>query len=160
MATEISVLITQGCVTTEVLDPAAVAPGAKSAKIVHSKFDVKIPLSGTTTPPVTIASHQTLALASGTIDLTALPTVQGTVSASGKKLRHLRINNRLGTHVFSIAVGAANGYVIGGNPIAVPAGGSVNLYFKDGLAAIDGTHKTLDYTFFAADQADVTLILG
>jgi len=158
MATTISAALNFNSKVIEVLDP-TLYPGVKNNKITHTAFDVGIALDGTTTPPVVLLSEQTLTGASGTLDLTSLTTFQGARSCTGMKLRYLRVNNR-GTHSFTIAVGASNGYAIGGASIVVQPGGAAAHYFKDGLTAVDGTHKTLDWTLFAAESADLTLIFG
>lgn len=138
---------------------AGILPGLARTQ-THDQLDVKLILTPTSTPPVSLYSEQTISgSASGSIDLTSLPTLDGARSASGLKLRAIRVINR-GTHTFSIQIGASNGYVVGGLVLAVPAGGCGQLYLADGLAAVDGTHKTLDYTFNAGDSADVSIAMG
>jgi hypothetical protein len=158
MATTISTVILAGMPTAETLD-ASVLPSLENRTIQHGATTSKIQLDASSTPPVSMLSSLRLAAASGTIDLTSLATTEGTRSASGLKLVgiYIRVNT---AHALSIAVGASNGYAIGGNPIRVEPSGVVLHYFSAGLTAIDGTHKTLDYTFNAAGTADVVLILG
>jgi hypothetical protein len=134
--------------------------GVKAQDLAHTLLDVAKTFSAASSPPVDAISEQTLSSASGTIDLTALPaTLGGTQSASGKKLVLLQIINR-GTHVFSIQAGASSGYAIGGVAIKVQPGGDALINFADALTDVDGTHKNLDYTFFAADQADIRMVFG
>lgn len=143
--------------TVETLDPNT-NPGIATGSLTHSQLNTKLVLDGGSAPPVSFLSERKIsASASGTIDLTSLPTTQGTLSATGLKLVVLRINNR-GGHTFTLATGASNGYTLP-NSINVDAGGMVEIVFTARIA-IDGTHKNLDYTFNAADQADITLILG
>lgn len=166
MATTITSVLKFSAVTVETLDAAVVAAGLSNRKVTHNGFERTVNLNGTAAPQVSIISDQLLAAAnSGTIDLTSLPTTEGTRSATGLNLVAMRITNlaaRASGHNFQIAVGAANGYVIGGNPIAVKPLGSVLMFFDDALTAIDGTHKTLDWTFNAAATGgiQITLILG
>jgi hypothetical protein len=114
-----------------------------------------------TTPPVEIFSTQTLTGASGTIDFTALPTLQGTRDATGMKLRYIRVQNHSTTTVFSIAAGGANGYVL--NAVALKANKNEGWFlqgFASELANVDATHKTLDWTLTGGHTASLTLVFG
>jgi hypothetical protein len=151
--------------TTEI-PTAAIAPSVpvvQSRSPVHNAFDVATTLNATSTPPAAVASYQEIKnSASGTLDLTALHTLfQASVDCTTMKLQALHIKNLDPTNVFIIAAGASNGYAIGGNAVKVQPGGSAIMFFNGGLAAVDSTHKTLDYTGNAGTgDAQVALILG
>jgi hypothetical protein len=131
-----------------------------SPTINQSGFDHTIELTATTTPDVEIASYQTLAAGtSGSIDLTAVPTANGTVSASGKKLRGLMIRNK-STGKLTVNEGASNGYSLDGNVLVIPTGGTGQLYFADGLGAVGASDKILDYTLTVAGNLDIILLFG
>lgn len=167
MATTINSLLTFGMQTTEDLDTTTVAPGSKVPEIVHNAFDQRFTLNATSDVPVSLISEQQISLsASGTIDFTALPTTQGSRTAVPLKLRAVRIVNN-GAHVFSLAVGASNGYVIGGaaikvQPFKTSIPGVAQMIFNDALTVSDATHKTLDYTYDVSDAGlvQITLLFG
>jgi hypothetical protein len=159
MATEIRTKVALNLTTSETLDT-ALTPGLGNRVVTHSGFDFRLTLDGDSIPDVDTISEQTLGDASGTLDLTALPTTQGTVNCTGKKLVAMRIVNRSTANDFSIAEGGTNGYAIGGNAVKVQEGGALLIYFADALGAVGASDKTLDYTFNAADEADITLIFG
>ncbi len=158
MATTVSALILAGLPASEELD-AAVLTGLANRSIQHDALTAKIQLNATSTPPVSLISTIRLTAASGTIDLTTLPTTEGTRSASGLKL--IAIYARVSTaHALTIAVGASNGYVIGGHTLRAEASGLLLHYFAVALAAVGGSTKNLDYTFNAAGTADLVLLFG
>lgn len=159
MATTLETIMNFELSSTETLDT-AVAPYGIDREQRHSQFNVKATLNASSTPAVSFLSSQTLTGASGTIDLTSLPTTEGTRDATGLKLKIIRINNKSTTTQFDIHAGASNGYVIGGDPINVEAGGCAMHYFKDVLAAVGASTKTLDWTLTASHTADITLIFG
>lgn len=163
MATTIATKIGANLTTTETLD-AAGAPGVSSRALTHNQFDVKKALDGTTTPPVSFISEFKLAAASGTIDLSALPTTEDpSLTAVPKEIVAMRFHNKATAADFVIQVGATNGYPIGGNPIIVKPGGAVLMDFAGGLAPSSTSLKTLDWTltgYASPDEVRVTLILG
>jgi hypothetical protein len=141
---------------------AAQAPGTTSQSTLN-QFDKTVTLNAGSTPPGQVASYQTfLTTASGTIDLTALATLfKNSVDCTGLKLRAIQIVNLDPTNVFTIQAGAANPYPIGGNQIKVQPGGQMQMYFGDGLGAVAGGAKTLDWVGNAGTgNAKVVLILG
>ncbi len=159
MATTIKTTLSFIASTIETLD-AAETPGITERKLTHTAFNVSKTIDGNTTPAVSVISEQTLGDASGTIDFSALPTTQGPENVVGKRLKFIRINNR-GNVNFVLSAGASNGYALmGGVSITVPPGGVHQQWVGDALTTSDGTHKTLDYTFDADDEADMTLIFG
>ncbi len=159
MATTVKTTLAFQATTIETLDPAE-TPGVSNRQITHEGFNVKRVLDGATTPALSLVSEQTLGAASGTIDLTAVPTTQGAESALGLRLKVIRVNNR-GAHPLVLSAGASNGYALpGGVSITVPPGGVTLQLVGDALGTIDATHKTLDFTFHAGDQADLTLLFG
>jgi len=162
MASTISVKLSHLLTVVETLDPALTEGLSGNSRVTHSNFNFQKTLDAASAPPAAMISEQTIdGSASGTIDLTALPTVQeAAADGTGLKLIALRINNR-GTNAFTLTEGAANGYALpGAADIVVPPGGSVALYFVETLADVAAGDKDLDYTFDAADEADLTLILG
>ena len=162
MATSVTAKVAANVAATEVIDASA-NPGAGAQSIPHNAFDYKKSLSSTSTPPISLISEFELAAASGTIDLTSLFTTENPAkSASGLKLVVARFVNA-GAHVFEVAIGAANGYAIGGNPIKAAPLGCAFQDFADMLTDVDGTHKTLDWTisgYVSGDKVKVTLLLG
>lgn len=159
MATTVKSTLQFNMTTQETLDAGA-APGVVKRQLEHSAFNVKKTFDGNTTPAVSVISGQTLGDASGTINFAALPTTQGVQNIVGLRLKAIRINNR-GTHAFVLSAGASNGYALpGGVAITVPPGGAYQIWIGDALATSDGTHRQLDYTFDAADEADLTLLFG
>jgi hypothetical protein len=138
-------------------------PSSPAKALVHKAFDAALTLSATSTPPAQVASYQQfVTTASGTIDLTALKTLfAAAVDCTALKLQALFIQNLDPTNSFTIQAGASNPYAIGGNPVKVQPGGGALMYFNGGLAAIDATHKTLDWTAnVTTGNAEVSLILG
>lgn len=134
---------------------------SNSNRVPHAAKNKYSP-SATTTPPAQwyYAYKTALGGSSFDIDLTALPTTQGNVNATGKKVRGIRIR-AAATHACTVAPGAANGYQLNGaNSIVVPAGGDMQMYFADALVAVDGTHKILTITATVGDVPLIQLLVG
>lgn len=127
---------------------AAEMPSSGNRAITNDQFNSTQKLSAATTPPAAKGWGDDLS-GTQTLDLTALArTVGPTVDATGLKLQALLINNLSPTATLNVAKGAANGYAINGaaGDFTIPPGGSLQMFFNDGLADIDATHKTLDLT--------------
>lgn len=134
--------------------------GASSPTVTYNQYDVRTTLTGSSTPPVSKVSVDEASFGtSGTIDLTALPGATGTQTFNGLKLRAMRVENR-GTGRLEIQAGAMNGYSLNDAIIIVEGGGTAMHYFKDGLAAVSGSAKTLDYVLSAAGTVRLTLLAG
>jgi len=153
--------------TTETLDQDV--DSAPQPTVLHTALSIKGTLDAGSTPAVTMHSQQIYSLSGGakTIDLTALLSTYGRIlDGTGLKVRLLRFENR-GTHVMTIGKGATNGYDLFGGSIApaVPAPDGTTqtglmISFGDGLAAIDGTHKTIDVAGTLTEQFALSIDLG
>lgn len=146
--------------TVEQLSPATAPAAQAGTQLAHTAFDRTITLKNDSTPKGEVPAYLTLSGASGTIDLTALQTADGVKDCTGKKLRALRVTNPNATVDFTIAVGASNGYAIGGVVKKCHPGGTIQEYFADALAAVGGSTKTLDWTGNGGHTYQITLILG
>jgi hypothetical protein len=152
---------------TETLD--VDVDSAAQPVIQHSALSIKKTLNASSTPAATKHSQQVYSLSGGakTIDLTALLSTYGKVlDCTGLKVRLIRFEN-LGTATMTIGKGASSGYDLFGGTIApavaapdgtTPTG--LMQSFGDGLAAVDGTHKTIDVTGTGTDQFALSLVLG
>lgn len=157
-----SYLVALGFLATirETLDT-SIWPDVANRVLARAGFDVNLSLGPASTPPVTLVSTKAqTGSATPTIDLTSLPiTGGGTGTGTGLKLRFLRITNT-GTHDFTIAVGASNGYAIGGTVITVKGGATAMYYFADALGTVGSGAKTLDCTANSGDTINLTFGLG
>jgi hypothetical protein len=127
--------------------------------------DETMTLTPTSTPPLSLLAGYNQAIAGGgtmDIDLTAAQGTTGAVDGTGKKLRYVFVSvpaDALAAVV--IAAGPSNGYPFNGSAsITIPIGGCLEHYFKDGLVAIDSTHKVLRVTGNAADIPLIQLGMG
>lgn len=136
-------------------------PGAGTV-FDHSGFDIAPnDLTFSSVPAVTTGAAFTLMLTAGaaTIDLTALPALNGVAeNATGKKIQLLRIKN-LGVNPMTFAQGASNGYVLG-STILIQPGGVYMQFANGGLPTIDATHKTIDVAGTLVESAQITIALG
>lgn len=146
--------------TTETL-ATVTAPASSRRVLSHNAFDASLELNASSTPPSTHAGYENPSGSSGSIDLTALVTADGVKDTSGKRLRILRVKNMNAAGNVTIAVGASNGYAIGGATITLTPGEIFQRYFVSALTVVDGTHKTLDWTN-AGDLVapQITIIMG
>jgi hypothetical protein len=139
---------------------AAEIPASSNRSVNNDQFNRTIKLSASSTPAAT-KGWAGVFTGNQTLDFSALArTVGPTVNATGLKLQAILVNNLDATNPMTIAKGAANGYAFNGaagNKVITP-NGSWQEYFAGGLAAIDGTHKTIDIT--ATGDFQVILIFG
>ena len=143
-------------------------PSAKNRGLLSDQFGSSIRLDAASAPAATKAWAAALD-GSQTIDLTALArTVGAAVNATGLRLQMLLLNNLSGTATLLLDKGASNGYAINAaaEGLTLPPGGSVQLYFADGLVDVDATHKTLDATVTKAgsgtevEDFEIQLVFG
>ena len=144
--------------------PTVGVPDVATPQIRHDSFNRAFSKKNTdATSPVSINSSQSLT-GTQTIDLTALATVNGVVSAAGKQLRALRVSNpSTNTGKLTIGPGAANPYPLFGTTMTldVQLDGEVEIWFGAGLAAVGATVKTILITpNNVADTYKIQLILG
>lgn len=144
---------------------------ASAAVVVHEISGTNGSLNADSTVPATqvIDKRVTLSAGTATIDLTAAPgkTVDGTAVAldlTGLKLQMVKLKAHAdNTQRVKFAQGASNPYLLGvtGAFVSLGAGESVLLEFKDTLADVAPTVKTLDITSgMAAAIIDVQLVFG
>ncbi len=146
---------------------------ASTATIIHKDFDedpLQVILTATSTPAVTKHSGELYTLGTGdtTIDLTDLQGSQENIDGTDLKVIGLRFQvPSTNTGAVKIKPGAANGYALfgAGNDIELPVPlqqdwATLMVFFDEGLADIDATHKTLDVEGTAADTFRLQLILG
>lgn len=126
---------------------------------------------GPATTPIsaTKAWAGTVALITGakTLDLTALPRGNAPdVDLTGLTIKAVLIYNRSGNAVLTIAKGATNGYFIFGataSTVALPDGfynqfGVNNVAGAGALAAVDETHKTIDFTGTGTESFEIAIL--
>jgi len=148
--------------TREIIDLAAFPSAPLTASIVrHTQFNKIVALPVGATVPITFASYfRITAGTSGTIDLTSLACVAGTLSAVGLRLQFIRLVNT-GTGVFTLNEGAANGYSLGTNQkIVVPPGAMAQIYFPDVLGDVAAADRILDWANTIAGTVEITILCG
>jgi len=148
---------------TVIETPTVGTADVQKPQVRHDAFNRAVTQKNTDTPPASIDSSQTLT-GTQTIDLTALPTVNGIVDCTGKKVRYLQIKNRsTNTGKLAIGPGAANPYSMFGAGISkdLQLDGHQLERFGDGLAAVAAGAKTILITpNNVADVFDIQLVLG
>lgn len=138
---------------------------AAAAPVVrHTGFASNVRLDAATTPAATKVYVDTVALVAGakTIDLTSLgSTGGGTFSATGLKVRGIMLHNT-SANPLTISPGASNPYPLFGtaNAKVVRTGGRFMEYFADGLAAVSGSVKTIDFAGTGTDTFNLILLFG
>lgn len=140
------------------------------ASIQQSGFNCSGPkFSATTTPPVTHASYQSLALAGGTrdIDLTALPNaVNVPQDCTGKKVQTILIKNPAGNDAITISPGGANPYPLfgTGNSVVVPGHATIDTFLAmvvpEGLPDVAAGAKIITVTGTGTQSFHIGLTLG
>ncbi len=145
--------------------------GAGNAVVDHELTGNSGSLNATSTVPATKVVDKRVTLSSGTatIDLTAAPgkTVDGSAVAqdlTGLKLQLLKlVAHADNTQRVKVAQGASNPYLLGvtGAFVSLGAGESVLFEFKDTLADVAPTVKTIDITSsMGAAIIDVMAVFG
>lgn len=122
--------------------------------------------NGTSGPVATQAYHQLITLAAGvyTLDLTAMVDGGVTIDASGLALREIfAIADSANANPIVIKPGASNGYTgwVGTNGLLLTTANDANklgpLY---GGIAVDGTHKTIDFSGTGTQKVLISLLFG
>jgi len=139
-------------------------PAAQEREIAHDGWNQSISLSATSTPPIDVVAAIELTGASGTIDLTVLDQVAGTVDCTGKKLVGLMLSNPNTTGRVVLKPGALNPYPVNGTGTsdvinAEPKGGSV-FYNDAAFAVVGGSAKNLDWTNAGSVAGQLILLFG
>lgn len=154
---------TAGISIKETFTPAELPAAGSNVPITSSAFNKSFDIAPDSIPPGSQKAILTPTLVAGalTIDFTNLPkSVGGTFSAAGLKLRAILFNNP-GSNTVTISPGAATPYQFAGaNSHPVYPGATWVEYFKDGLAAIDGTHKMIDLAGTGTDAFECVLVFG
>lgn len=138
------------------------APSGVALTSLFQELDQFKQLSPTSTPPVSQFGIYKTTISGGgyTIDVTSLQGSNGTLNANGKKLVAVCVANPAASAGdVNIATGASNGYALA-QPIKVKPGGFAIVYQAAQLAAVDGTHKTLDVSGTNGDTPEIGLIFG
>lgn len=140
---------------------------AAAGKVTHSGWNKSDKLTASTTPPATVTASVAQALTAGaaTLDLTALPGTEATVSCSGLKVQKLRLQNPpTNANPITIAKGASNGWTPAGSAFSITLmPGQDILFGNNGVSVgttVDGTHKTLDLTGTGTQVLNVQIVAG
>ncbi len=147
-----------------VLETLSGVPDASQSQVRHDGFNRKFTKKNTdVASPCSIDYSKTLT-GTQTVDLTALPTINGTVDCTGKKLRALLITNpSANAGKLQVGPGALNPYPLFGAAVTkdLQKDGTHAEWFGDGLAAVAAGAKTITFTpTNPADTYNVQLILG
>jgi len=134
------------------------------SQLVHSGYDQNTTLSGSTSPDITKAAYQTIALVAGakTIDLTALLLNGNAVTLDGLNPRAIHLKNT-GAAAMTIVAGASNGYTGLGALFSVtlpPDAGFLMDWPLDNATAVSATVKTLDVTGTGTDTLQLSILAG
>jgi len=134
--------------------------------VTHNALNRNLTLNATSTPDAELVAEFRATLSGGafTIDLTAIPTLLGTVDASGKKVRAFKFR-ALSTNsgAITVAPGASHAYNMLGTgwSIPVPVDGEVLMYLKDTApAVVDSSADTLSLSGTGTDALDVIFLFG
>lgn len=122
-------------------------------------------LTGDTQIPVSKQAvfEKALAAGVGTIDLTSLPGVSGTVDGSGLKVQLLILRNKPGNaNAITIKAGASNGYDIFGasGEITLAPGQAIILFGDDKSPDVAAGDRTIDLTGSLTQVLQVHVVLG
>ncbi len=133
--------------------------------IVHSGYDVARDLTASTTPDVTKASYQTVAMTAGaaTIDMTALLLNGVAVTLSGLEPRAIRVTALAANAAnVTVAKGASNGYDGMGAAFSVTLEPGQGFLFDFAAVgnAVGGSNKTLDLSGTGTDGVRLTTVAG
>ena len=153
------------CDTRETISAATQGLAATGgAAVSHTAFSLRTRLSSTTTPDVEAVSYQVAALVAGakTIDLTALPTTEGTYNATGKKVRAFMVKNRTGNAALTISEGATDGYALlgAGFSFRLAANQQAVFYLADAAPVVAAADKTIDLSGTGTQESEITFIIG
>jgi hypothetical protein len=147
--------------TTSLVYSAAELPAASNRTFGFNGFNTNVSLDGTTTPPITKYWGKKLA-GNQSLDLTALvPDLGTTINGTGLKVQAIRINNLSATNSVTVSNAVANPYSLNaGNPLVVPAGGTLVLLFNDKLADVAAGAKAIEIAATAGQDYQIELWLG
>jgi len=146
----------------QIIENPGSAPSGVALTSLFQELDQLKQLSPTSTPAASVFGiYKTLISGGGyTIDVTSLQGSNGTLNANGKKLVAVCVANpATSTGDVNLATGASNGYALA-QPVKVKPGGFAIVYQAAQLAAVDGTHKTLDVSGTNGDTPEVALVFG
>lgn len=146
--------------TLDAADAPAAAQGNRQVR--HNQWDQTFKGSATSSPVVdTVAYVQLAATNNGTLDLTALTTLDGVIDCTGKRLVALSIRNQ-GNDNFELVVGASNGYPINdaAGAFLVKPGERLMKWFAGQGDTVSGTVKTLDWDNDGDEVVQLALHLG
>lgn len=161
----VQVTIQQLLTVNETLSVGVPDVAASAAPIRHDQFNNgPKTLNATSTPPASMSSSDQLT-GTQTLDLTALPGVNGAVqNGTGLKVQAVMIQNpKTNTGALAVSPGAANPYPIwgAGNALDIPLGGSIELDMGGNQIAVSATQKTILFTPAAGgDKYNVVIVLG
>ena len=142
--------------------------GASEQSVAFTQYDRTGPIyNSESTYTVDTCAEDELTPGNGTstLDLTAAADVVGgtSITFNGKKIRWAKFQApSTNSAVVKVKTGASNGYDLqGGQQIWVYPGCTVGIELRNGLSAVDGTHKTLDITgTVAGDKLRYELVGG
>lgn len=142
------------------------AASAAQRQVTHNAFNVTAALSGSTTPPASLAVSfvQALTAGSATIDLTAMPGTNGaTKSGSGLKVvAALFAAPDTNANPITISEGASNGYELLGDgwSVTLKPGQSLLWYGVAQAPTVGGAAKTIDLAGTGSQVLNCALLLG
>lgn len=141
---------------------AAEVPSAGAHTTNHNEFDVSVPLSASSTPPITKSYVNTHTGDQTAFDLTSMTDPElGAVDGTDLEVQVLIVNNLSATETLTISDNAATPYSLNAtSDLVVPPGGTLFLYFHDGLVNIDATHKLIDFAITAAHSFQLGILMG
>lgn len=134
-----------------------------NSQLIHSGYDTDTTLTGSTTPDVTKAAYQTVALSGGaaTVDLTSLLLNGQAVTLDGLQPRAFHFKNT-GAADMTIAKGASNGFTgLGASfSVTLKTGQEVAFYLSTNATAVSSTVKTLDLSGTGTDTLQLSVVAG
>lgn len=144
--------------------------GSTSPEVIHDGFNRTFSLDENGSGGLAVVTEpavftKALVAGAGTINLTSVPaTGGGNKSANGLKVQLVLFTNpttNVGSTI-TIAPGASNAYELfgSGNELVIPKGCTLQFYFHDQLADIDGTHKEIDLAGTGTDILNCIFLFG
>lgn len=136
------------------------APAGLTPVSVFDDFNVTLPLTTLSTPPVAkLLCYLTIFGSPIDIDLTAAQGTNGNVNCSGKKLIAWMVDNRAAiSGAVTVAAGPSNGYTMDGKVFAKGECGLL-LPLASGIV-VDGTHKVIRVSGTAGDTPKIAALFG
>jgi len=139
---------------------------AARCRVEHDRLNASADLDAASSVPVTKVANFDQALTAGaaTIDLTALPGINGaTVNGSGLKVQLLRVQAKsTNANAITLTEGASNGYELAGNAwkAAVQAGQELTFYANEKAPDIGSGAKTIDLAGTETQALEVLIVMG